>query len=197
MAKFLAGAEPLRRRAGVLLKRTLKLLHELGTVGVMGAMAAQLVLASASADMGMGDLAVVRQVMLAVAQWLLLPSLGLVLVSGAFAIAAHKPFLSAEWALVKAIMTPLILEGTFMMVMRPAKGAAKLTAKMAGGAAPEDAAAKLETLLQHEQWGLWVMLVLFLAQIVLAIWRPRLRPRRAPEPGEGEASSAPEEAEPA
>lgn len=165
----------------MLLKRSLKLLHELGTVGLMGGMAAQMVLAAASTELAPGDFAVVRRVIVNLSQWLLLPSLMLVLVSGAFSIAAHKPFLSAEWALVKALMTPLVLEGTFLMVIRPAKAAAKLSAAIAEGTASDKAPALLAKNLRDESWGLWIMMVLFLAQIVLAIWRPRLRPRRAPD----------------
>lgn len=157
------------------MKRTLKFLHEVGTVGVMGAVAAQIVLASIGPNLPAAEHAVLRQGILALARWLLLPSLGLVLLSGVFAMAVHKPFHNADWAWVKALMTPLVLEGTFIAVEGPARAAAKLSKRVAEG--DEAAEAALANTLGHEWWGLWIVMLLFAAQIVLAVYRPRLRPR--------------------
>lgn len=166
----------------MLSKRILKILHELGTVGVMGALAAQMVLAAVGATLEPEAHAVLRQGIHILARTLLFPSLLVCLVSGIFALALHKPFLNAEWAIAKALMTPLVLEGVFLVVMSPAKAAAKLSAQIAEGGASEKVQEALETALSRERWGAWVVMLMFFAQIVLGVWRPRLRPRSASAP---------------
>lgn len=157
------------------MKKLLKFLHEVGTVGVMGAVAAQLILSFAAADLAPVEHAALRQGIVVMCRWLLIPSLGLVLISGLLAMALHKPFHNADWSWVKAIMTPLILESTFLVVESPARAAAELSRKVAEG--DPSAGAVLAQALYRERWGLFIVLGLFTANIVLAVWRPRLRPR--------------------
>ncbi|MEO1227865.1 MAG: hypothetical protein AAFZ18_03095 [Myxococcota bacterium] len=178
----------------MLSKRILKILHELGTVGVMGALAAQMVLAVVGAGLDPEGHAVLRQAIHVLARTLLLPSLMVCLVSGVFAMAFHRPFLNAEWAIAKALMIPLLLEGTFLVVMTPAKTAAKLTARIAEGDASEKVQHALDVALGRERYGAWVIMAMFFAQIVLGVWRPRMRPRPAPSTEAGGGPSASSEA---
>lgn len=155
------------------LKRLFKFLHEVGTVGMMGAVAAQLVMAVNAEGLPDLEYAAIRQSILLVSQWLLLPSLGLVLLSGLWAMAAHRPYHSADWAWIKLGMTVLVLEGTLIAVQGPARQAAELSARIAAG--EPQLVTQLQQVLRHEQGGALVVLLLATANIVLAVWRPRFR----------------------
>lgn len=159
------------------MRRTLKLFHEIGTVGVMGVVSVQLVLAWTGTTMEPAEHAVLRKAILTMDYVLLLPSLALVLLSGLFAWGFNKSYHSADWVLIKAVMTPLILEATFIAVYGPAQHAATLTSRLASGDA--DAASAFVHNFRHEQVGLWVVFFMFTANIWLAIWRPRRRSRKA------------------
>ena len=156
------------------MKRLLKFLHEVGTVGVMGALMAQMVLSLTSTDLSAEAFAVMRRGILTLTQWLLLPSLAVVLVSGLLAMGLHRPYQSAQWVWIKALMTPLVFEATVLGVQTPARVAAKLAEQLAEG---PDAAktAALERALGKEWWGLWLVLGVYAANVALAIWRPRFR----------------------
>jgi hypothetical protein len=179
------------------MKRTLKLIHELGTVGVMGAVAAQIVLASLSRDLPIAELAIARDAIWGLTRYLLLPSLALVLVSGLIAMGVTKAFHDADWVIVKALMTPLVFEATILMVDRPARAAAEITEDMAGGDTRPELAADLQTALGQERWGLWVVLAVYTINVVLSIWRPRRRRKpTVSAPAEKPGDEAPDEAEP-
>ena len=159
------------------MKRLFKFLHEVGTVGMMGAVAAQLIMAVHAQGLPDLEYAAVRQSILLVSEWLLLPSLCVVLLSGLWAMAAHSPYHNADWAWIKLGMTALVLEGTLIAVQGPAKQAAELSLRIAAGEA--ELGAQLQDALRHEQGGAVVVLLLATANIVLAVWRPRFRVRGA------------------
>jgi len=156
-------------------KRLMKFFHEIGTVGVMGAVATQIVLSHVGASSSPEDHAVIRQAIAVMCRWLLLPSLLLVLSSGMLAMAINRAFHSADWAWIKALMTPLVFEAVLVAVDSPARAAAELSSRVASGDASAEAA--LAEALWHEQGGLWITMLLFAAQIALAIWRPKRRSR--------------------
>ena len=157
------------------MKRLMKFLHEVGTVGLMGAIAAHIILSIISADMPPEQLAVVRHGIWVISRWLLLPSLGLVLFTGLIAMAIHPPYHNAGWAWIKALLTALVLEGTLGGIQGPARDAAKLSAQVAQG--DLSATPALEAVLRHERGGLWVIMFLSVVNIALAVWRPRLKRR--------------------
>lgn len=176
-------------------KRTLKFLHEVGTVGLMGGAAAQLILSYAAEGQPPVEYAAVRVGALLVSKWLLLPSLLLVLASGLFAMAAHRGFMNAPWAWIKAALTIVVLEGTLLGVQGPAVTAAEVSAEIASG--DLSSAHLLPDIVGHERGGIAVILFLSIVNIWLAVWRPRLGPRRArasepPEPESVESESEPE-----
>jgi hypothetical protein len=163
-------------------KRLLKLLHELAGIGITGALACQLVLiARAPADITLPAYAVLRQSIVAIHSWILLPSLALVLVSGLAAMAVHYPFAQSRWVWAKAITGIGLLEGTLVVVMGTARRAAEQVTE--APAAPETPALMAE-LMRTEWIGLWTVFVLCLVNVVLGVLRPRLdwprtRPRAA------------------
>ncbi|MEM9457768.1 MAG: hypothetical protein AAGF11_26555 [Myxococcota bacterium] len=159
------------------MKRALKILHEIGTVGFMGAVGAQMILSYTADGMPPAEYATMRYAILVVSKWMLLPSLVVVLVSGLLAMAVHRPYMNAGWAWIKLALTVLVFEGTLVSVQGPAQTAAAVANKIAAGDP-----SKLEVLgrvIRHERGGLWVLMVLSLVNIVLAVWRPRSRRRRS------------------
>lgn len=151
------------------LKRAVKILHTLGAVGLMGAIAANIVLA-VNAPTGLAELAAMRQGMLMVCKWLLLPSLALVLLSGLIAMIVHKPYLHQGWVLMKAALGLGMFEGTLATVQSQATRAASMSAKLAEGTGDP---AVMEKILSSEWGGMWTIMVLSVANVMIAIWRPK------------------------
>jgi hypothetical protein len=151
-----------------MLSKLLKSLHELGAVGVVGSLAACLVLVATAPTHSAVGYAAVRESIAALAKWLLVPSLGIVLVSGLLAIAANRAFHNAVWAWVKALLGVSMFEGT---LLTSARRAADLSALAASGHADP---AQLAEVVRTEWGGLWLLISLSVANILLAVWRPRL-----------------------
>ena len=156
------------------MKRTLKVLHSLGAAGVIGALAAHLLILLAAPGETLEAQAAVRQSVAAIARGLLLPSLAVVLVSGLLAMAVHRPFHEARWVWIKALLGIAMFEGTLGAVEGTARRLAELATKPSA-----DTTTLPAELLRHEWLGLWTVLALSLANVALAVWRPRLRPRRS------------------
>jgi uncharacterized membrane protein YgdD (TMEM256/DUF423 family) len=120
-----------------MMKPLLKFLHELGAIGVIGALGAYVILLLAAPAHAPTEYAVVRQAIAAIANWMLLPSLAVVLISGLLAIAAHRPFMDARWVGVKALLGLSMFEGTLVAVAANARRGAELSAQaVANGGDP-------------------------------------------------------------
>jgi len=152
-------------------KRLIKFLHEVGAAGVMGAFAACLVLVAKGPTQPLVAYAATRQSIASISQWLLLPSLALVLVSGLLAMAVNRAFHNAAWAWIKALLGVSVFEGTLVTVNASARHAAELATLAANG---QGDPAQLAQVLRTERGGLWILMVLSIVNIVLAVWRPRI-----------------------
>ncbi len=158
------------------MSRTMKLLHTAGTVGLAGAVACYLVLLQGAPEpTAIEAYAAVREGIARICRWLLLPSMLAVLTSGLLAMAIHRPFLDKRWAWLKAALGIVVFKAT-LGVQAPAERGEALSLQALAG---EVDAAALPTMIRDEAGTLWVLLALSLANIVLGIWRPRLRRRRA------------------
>lgn len=157
------------------MRKFLKILHTLGSIGFCGALAALLVIhASLPSPEDLERFATLRITMGTVARWMLLPSMALVVVSGLFAIAANPAFHSAGWVWIKLLSGILVFEGTLVSVQGPMeRGARDARAGLAG----ELDAATLAAPLGAEWGSLWVVLMVGIANVVLGVWRPRWRRR--------------------
>ena len=116
------------------MRRTLKFLHTLGAIGLTGALAAQIVLLSRLPAPGsLAEYAALRGAMGALAEWILLPSLGITLVSGLLAMSMTHAFHNAGWAWLKLALGVSMFEGTLITVQGPAQKEAELSARALAG----------------------------------------------------------------
>jgi len=112
-----------------------------------------------------------RKAIVAIHNWLLFPSLAVVLVSGLAAMAEHYPFAQARWVWAKAVTGIALFEGAPVTVIGTGRKVAELTAT-AVDAAPDPSV--LAALLRAEWLGLWTILILSLLNVVLGVLPPRL-----------------------
>jgi hypothetical protein len=154
-----------------MLGRSLKWLHEVGAIGTLGSFAACIVLLATAPTTSPVAFAAVMQGIAAIAKWLLVPSLAIVLLSGLLAIAATEAYMNAAWAWVKALLGIGVFEGTLLTVGSSAQHASELSALAVLGSGDP---AQLAQILRTEWGGLWIQAALALVNIVLAVWRPRL-----------------------
>lgn len=164
----------------VAMRRLMKFLHTMGAIGVMGAMASLIVMLGvvpppSSAPAGY---ALMRGAMAAVATWVFLPSLALMLVAGLLAIALNRAFHNAGWAWVKLATGVLMFEYGFVGVQGPMQLEAE---RAAGALVGRVDPATLAGSLAAERGTLWVLLAIATLNVVLGVWRPRIL-RRPPSP---------------
>lgn len=158
------------------MRRALKFLHTLASCGLIGSLLGYLLVLAVAPQETARAYAETRQVLAALANYLLLPSLALALVSGLLAMAVHKPFLDLRWVWAKAVLGLSLFEATLAVVQAKASSAAEAAARLAGG---EGDAALLAEIIANERPTLFAILALSVAQIVLGIWRPGLGAARA------------------
>lgn len=156
-------------------KRTVKFIHSLAAIGMLGAIGVHLILLIHAPVDDLQAYAALRAAIGVITKWVLLPSLGLVLVSGLLSMAVHQPFQEQRWVWVKALLGISVFEGTLGAIQATSQRAVGLSAKVAAGEAESAAMAQL---LRHEWLGLWAIMVLAIANVALATWRPSLRRRR-------------------
>lgn len=156
----------------VAMRRVMKFLHTMGAIGLMGAMASLVVMLSVTPPPAvLSGYALMRSAMAAVATWVFLPSLALMLVAGLLAIALNRAFHNAGWAWVKLATGILMFEYGFVGVQGPMQREAERSAQaLAGRVDP----ATLAESLGAERGTLWVLLAIATANVVLGIWRPRI-----------------------
>jgi hypothetical protein len=154
------------------MRRLMKFMHTMGSIGLMGAMACLLVLLCFTpAPSALPEYALMRRAMAGVATWVFLPSLGIVLISGLLAIAINRAYHNAGWAWVKLVSGVLVFEWGLVGIQGPMREEAELSTRaMTQPVEPGVLAASLGA-----EWNsLWAMLVIATANVVLGIWRPRL-----------------------
>ncbi len=158
------------------MNRFVKFLHSMGAIGLMGAMAALLIMIVMLPEpTELEAYASHRAVMGKVAEWLLLPSLALVLFSGLWSMALSNAFINAGWVWVKLATGILVFKGVLFSIQGPVEQEAITSAEaLAGNFDPTQLGQRI-----GEEWGvLWVMMAVAIANVVLAIWRPRFSKAR-------------------
>ena len=161
------------------LRKAIKLLHTLAAIGFIGALAALLVLhAALPSPAEVERFATLRVAMGAVAQWLLLPSMGLVITSGLLSMAVTPAYQNAGWVWAKLLSGILIFEGTLVYVQAPMERAAERGRAALEGGVP---VAELGGTLGPEWGSFWIIGAVGVVNVVLGIWRPRLVRFSTPE----------------
>ena len=160
------------------MRKLLKLLHWAGAIAVLGGMVAIMLLTANAPDPStdLAGYAAVRGSLAILANWVIVPGLGVALFSGLMAMAIHPPFHNAGWALTKALSGLVLFESSLATIVAPADEAALLTAQALAGEI--DQATMFAGI--NDIWGAWwVLLVIAILNVVLGIWRPRFRRRVA------------------
>jgi len=162
-------------------RHSLKFLHSMGAIGLMGSMACLVVLAGLTPPPGdLAGYALMRGAMGEIAQWVFMPSLGLTLVAGLLAPGLNRAFHNAGWAWVKLATGVLMFAGGLVDIQGQMVEEAQRSADaLAGRLDP----AALTGAAPGETNLLWILLAVSTANVVLGIWRPRLiRRSAAPAP---------------
>ncbi len=156
-------------------RKAVKILHVLGSTALTGALAAyMLLLATASSD-SLAEYANLRANLATLSKWVIAPSMVLCLASGMFTLVVHHPFQEQRWVWIKILLGLPMFEGTLGVVDAVAQRAARLTAEAAAGGGDP---AVLAELVRTEWGGLWAIMGLARVNIVISVWRPRLRGKR-------------------
>ncbi len=163
-------------RAGDGMRKTLKILHTLSSGGLIGGLAAYMILLIAAPQDTPAAYADLRRTVQAISDYVLIPSLGVALISGLIAMAVHKPYHDKAWVWFKFLLGLPLFQGTLVHVAGQSAHAEKVAQQVVEGASPD----KLEAAIAGEWLGLWVIMALCVAQVILGIWRPRTRTRRKP-----------------
>lgn len=154
------------------MRRILKFLHTMSSIGFAGGLAAYMLILVSSPDITSLDVhASLRASLALVSKWLIVPSMLVVVLSGLLAMGLHFPFHEKPWVWVKALTGILIFEATLASIDAPAEQAAAATARAVAGEIDAETLARLV----RNEWGAWwTLLGLSALNVGLAIWRPRL-----------------------
>jgi Predicted integral membrane protein (DUF2269) len=157
------------------MRRTLKFFHTLASCGLIGALLGYMIVLTKAPQATPGSYAEMRQIIGLLCDYLLLPSLGIALVTGLLSMAVHRPFQEMRWVWFKALLGLSMFESTLAIIQSKANYAAKISAKIAAGEADTGAL----TAALHTEWlSLGAIMTLSIANIVLGVWRPPLAKRQ-------------------
>ena len=158
------------------MRKAMKILHTLAAAGLLGGLAVYMLLLVVAPQDTPAAYADLRISIAAISNYLLLPSLAVVLLSGIASMVLHDPYLHKGWAWLKAASGILMFKGILTIVGAKADYASTVAQRVAEG---EVAAEVLERALTYEWATLGVMLALSVANVVVGVWRPRLERGRA------------------
>lgn len=144
-----------------------KAVHDIASIAFGGALAACLVI-NLTTDVAAPGFLAARQVFAAIAQYVVVPSMAVVVLSGLLALAATRGYRDAGWAWMKAVLGISVFMATLMVV-----GSAGQDGELLAAAAAADQA-RLQALLRSERITLWLLIALGIVNVVLAVWRPKL-----------------------
>lgn len=111
-----------------------------------------------------------RNSVLLVSNWVIVPSLVITLFTGLVSMAVHEPFLDKGWVWIKAGLGLVMFQFVLTSIARHTNEGAELAEKIvAGNASPELLASA-----HSSEWNiLWLVIAISVANVVLGVWRPR------------------------
>ncbi len=145
-----------------------KTIHDIASIAFGGALTVCLVINLTTPVAAPAEFLAARQIFNAIAQFILVPSMAVVVVSGLIALAATRAYRDAGWAWLKAVLGVSVFAATLLVV-----GAAGQQAQLAAAATAADPAT-LQGLLRSERITLWLLIALCVVNVVLAVFRPKL-----------------------
>jgi hypothetical protein len=145
--------------------RIIKILHTLGSLGLMGGVAACLVLRHSAPAYGGEGYQLVREQLNALFSVLIVPSMGVTIFSGFASMIIYKPYWNALWAWAKAGSGVIVLQYAFRMKWNALELSAPLD--------PTDPL-DVPRALANEYSGFWVLLIVSALNVVVGVWRPRI-----------------------
>ena len=156
------------------MRQFMKFLHTVSSAGIVGGIVAYALILLYAPQGSAQDYADMRQTIAAVCQYMIMPALGIALVTGLLAMAVHRPFQELRWVWVKALLGLGMFEATLVIIQAKGEDAARLSAKVAAG---EPLQADLAATIAGEWTTLGAILAISLANYVLGVWRPSLAMR--------------------
>lgn len=150
-----------------LVRQGSKVMHEIASIAYGGALAACVVINVVVDRASPEGFAAAREVYAATAQWVLMPSMMVVLVSGLLPLVSTRGYIDAGWAWLKAALGISVFQATLVVVGSGTRQAEVLEAARSGDRA------LLDGLLRSELNTLWLLIVLSAVNVLLAVWRPR------------------------
>jgi hypothetical protein len=147
--------------------RVIKILHTLSAIGLMGGVAAFVVLRSVGPSPADAAWATFRHALIALHARLIVPCMLLCLFSGLASMIAHRPYWNALWAWLKALSGLAALELTFRL-----QG-------LSTTLSTETDLAELASDLRLEGSSCWVLLTVAFLNVVVGIVRPKFGLRSA------------------
>ena len=143
-----------------------KVLHDIASISFGGGLAACLVINLTANRASASEFASARQVLAAIAEYVLIPSMAVVVVSGLIAMMATRGYQDAGWAWVKAVLGISVFVATVRLVGASSKQAELVAAVTDPG--------MLDPMLRSERNMLWLLIALCVVNVVLAVWRPKM-----------------------
>jgi hypothetical protein len=162
------------------MRKTIKILHSLASCGLIGGLAAYMIVLLWAPQATPDQYADIRQTIAALSDYVLIPSLGVALVTGLVAMMVQRAFQDMRWVWVKAVLGLAMFEATLAVIQSKAAYAAQVSRQIADGAETQEAlTAALNAALSSEWTSLIAIMALSVAQVVLGVWRPALHSRKA------------------
>ena len=157
------------------MRQAVKFLHTVSSCGLIGALLGHMLLLWRAPQATAEDYAMLREMISLIARFILVPSLGISLVTGLLAMLVHRQYQQKRWAWAKALLGLSMFEATLAVTQSKAVAAAELSASIAKGDNVLEAQRLLAEAI-HSEWNvLYAILTLSLAQTALGIWRPKLQ----------------------
>lgn len=157
------------------MRQTIKFLHTVSSCGLLGGLVVYALALMRAPQASASQYADMRQVVSAIADYVIMPSLGIALVTGLLAMMVHRPYQERRWVWVKALLGLAMFEATLAVVQSKAAYAARVSQEIAAGAATP---ADLAEALSAEWTTLSALVALSIAQVALGVWRPSLKRRK-------------------
>ena len=156
------------------MRQLMKFMHTVSSAGIVGGLAAYALILLYAPQETAQAYAEMRQTISAICNYMIMPALGISLVTGLLAMAVHRPFQELRWVWVKALLGISMFEATLAIIQAKGSDAARISAKIAAG---EPLQQDLALTIASEWTTLFAILAISLANYVLGVWRPSLAMR--------------------